>query len=189
MSNRNKDAILELFEFNEKKVLCINIDKTYIHGLIDRGANVWFDESEKKIANQIEIELNYKQKINFYNINLKSNFDYLIVNDLDNIYLNINESLFINEKIVIIKGTINLFKLFLRLNKSFDKEYMTLYSVAPSLNNIKLIIPEKFNVSIQRYWTLRSSNPFISIKLFIEWLYINNGFLRNFFTDKLLVVK
>tara|TARA_B110000008_G_scaffold279522_1_gene326978 strand:- start:154 stop:723 length:570 start_codon:yes stop_codon:yes gene_type:complete len=189
MSNRDKDAILELFEFNEKKVLCTNIDKTYIHGLIDRGADVWFDESKKKIANQIEIELNYKQKINFYNSNLKSNFDYLIVNDVDYNYLNINEALFAKEKIVIIKGTINVFKLFLRLNKSFNKEYMILYSVAPSLNNIKVIIPEKFNVSIQRYWTLRSSNPFISIKLFLEWFCINNGFLRKFFTDKLVVVK
>ena len=189
MSNSNRDAILELFDFNKKKVLCLYIDREYIQGLIIRGAEVWFRESEKDQITKLQIEFNYKKNINFISNNMTSNFDYSIATDFKNNNRNLKESLLAKEKIVLIAGKINVIKLLWQIKSFFNQENRDVYSVAPSLKNIKLIIPEQFNLSIQRYWTLKSINPFITIILIMEWFCIKNNLIRKMFTDKLIVFK
>lgn len=189
MSNSNRVAILELFDFNKKKVLCLFIDREYIQGLIIRGAEVWFMDSEKDQIKKLQIEFNNEKNIKFINNNTVSNFDYSIATDLKYKNKGLKESATAKENIIIVAGMIKVIKLLLQIKSSFNKQDGDIYSITPSLNNIKLIIPEQLDLSIERYWSLKSLNPFISIKLIIEWFCIKNNLIRKIFADKLIVFK
>ena len=55
MTDFNKDAILELFEFDKKSVLCCAIDEEYITGLINRGATLWFREADREEIVKLDV--------------------------------------------------------------------------------------------------------------------------------------
>ena len=55
MTDFNKDAILELFEFDKKSVLCCAIDEAYIIGLINRGAILWFREIDRERVTKLGV--------------------------------------------------------------------------------------------------------------------------------------
>jgi hypothetical protein len=188
MVNLSKDAILELFDFNKKKVLCYSIDLAHIIGLVNRGAEVWLKKADQEKFSQLGIDPYYKNFIYFMNDGLFSDFDYLLVNDFQYAEVNDCETFFAKEHIVIIAGAINFNKLFFRIKPSYLKKNKTMYSIVPSLNNVKLIIPEQINVSVRRFWTLRSKNPLLSIKLLIEWFFIRNNILRKMWADKLIII-
>lgn len=188
MVSSSKDAILELFDFNKKKVLCCSTDLVYIKGLVNRGAEVWLKESDQEKFSQLEINPHYKNFIYFINDGLINDFDYLLVNDFQYGEVNDCETYLANEHIVIIAGAINFNKLFFRMKPSYMKKNKILYSVVPSFNNVKLIIPEQINVPLQKFWTIRSKNPFLSIKLVIEWFFIRNNILRKIWADKLIII-
>ena len=189
MFDLNKEGILELFDFHNKSVLCCSIDKTHIVGLINRGAIVWFRDIDKERVTRLDIHSSFKKNINFITNNSTNNFDYSIVSDMQYNAFKKNEFFLVKEHIVLITGKINVIKWLMKFKCSFNKDNKILYSVVPSLNNIKLIIPEQLDVPFDRYWTFRCSNPFTFFRLIIEWFFIRNNLLRKIFSDKLIVFK
>ena len=185
MDNVSSESLLEIFDFNKKIVFCSCIEEELLNGLINRGSIVWVEDSNKTKILAMRTYIDLKNKIN-YTTNSPSNYyDYSIVSDLN---IEINQS-FAREHILIVTGKLNLFSWNLMHRKKFSKNNIFTYSVVPSLKNVKLVIPELFNISLERYWTLNSVNPFKSLKLILEWIFIKNNLIRRLFSDKLIVIK
>ena len=174
MTDSNKDGILELFELNKKSVLCCSLNEVYINGLINRGAKIWFKESDReKVIKYLNNISGKSYDINFIRQDSIEQFDYSLLDECQYKNLNNNQSL----------------KWVLSQRISPNHDSISIYSVVPSLQRIKLIIPEDINIPIERYWTFSNSNPYLSFKLISHWIFIKNNLLRRIFSDKLIVIK
>ena len=60
----------------------------------------------------------------------------------------------------------------------FQKEFL-LYSISPSLNDTKLVIPENVQVKFERYWSLYSLNPIRMAILVSGWIITKTKFFEN----------
>jgi hypothetical protein len=189
MFDVNKEGILEVFDFRAKNVLCCSFDATHIIGLINRGAIIWFEDKDKQKVYELEAYPSFKNSINFVVNNRPNLFDYSMVSDINHGVLEKNRPFFVKEHIVTLAGKFNVIKWHLFSHRLFLTDDRTLYSVVPSLDNVRLVIPELFEISFQRYWTLRCPNPLGSLKLTAEWLFIKSGLFRKLFFDKLIVIK
>tara|TARA_B100000401_G_scaffold363233_1_gene261097 strand:+ start:1027 stop:1638 length:612 start_codon:yes stop_codon:yes gene_type:complete len=202
MSEVCKDAILELFEFNNKSVLCLVNDDEYISGLIKRGANLSFLREKKEFKKSPSDEEQYlvtlnqcsdifvkKGQINHIDDVSNHNFDYLIANSLINERLIRNYIPIAEYSLIIHKNTIKNYKK-LSTIKNLNKDFHFIsYSVSPSLEKIKLIIPNQIDVPIERYWSLSGPNLIKTFGLVIEWIFISIKFLRITFSDRLIIIK
>ena len=180
-------GILELFDFHKKSILCSMFNKSFDLELKNRGAitssGVNFTKTEEKLV--FVSSLTRDNKLH----NDKQYFDYAIVDDKQFVTIKNNKSIVVNEYIVVIKGGINAIKFVRRNLHSYDNDKIIIYSVVPSLNKIKLIIPEQFNIKIERYWSLNHQNILTTINLIIEWIFIRIKLLRKLFSDKVVVIK
>tara|TARA_B100000579_G_C22835666_1_gene858576 strand:- start:1129 stop:1692 length:564 start_codon:yes stop_codon:yes gene_type:complete len=187
MINSDWLGILELCNFHKKSVLCCIFDKSLDHELKNRGAitssGVNFTKTEEKLV--FVSPLTKDNKLH----NDKQYFNYAIVDDKQYVTIKNNKSIIVNEYIVVIKGGINAIKFMKRNLHSYDNEKIIMYSVIPSLNKIKMIIPEQFNIKIERYWSLKHKNILTTINLIIEWVFIRRKFLRKLFSDKVVIIK
>lgn len=189
MDNICSESILEVFDFNKKKIFCSCVEEQLLNGLINRGSEVWVDDSNKTKISAMETYLDFKDEINFTANNLPNYFDYSIVSDLKINFKSASNGSLAKEQILIITGMLNLFIWNMKLKKKLIKNNIVVYSVVPSLKNVKLIVPELFNVPLERYWTLNSRNLTMSLKLILEWIFIKNNLIRRLFADKLIVIK
>lgn len=188
MDNIGEEAILEIFDFNQKKIFCSFPSEALISGLIKRGGQVWIDSKIKILDENNFLELKDKNFIYFNQKDLPDNFDYIINSNFNKQVFNKNKKVYAKEKIIILIGIMNLFKWHLIFNK-FSKKDIVTYSIAPSLKKTRLIIPDQFDISFERYWSLNSKNLFISLRLILEWFIIKNKFLRKLTSDKLVSIK
>ena len=154
MDDIGSESILEVFDFNKKKVFCSFIEEELLNGLINRGAEVWLDNSNKTKISAMRTYLGFKDNINFTNNDLPNYFDYSIVSDLKKVIKSKSNESSAKEHILIITGILNLLSWHMMSKKEFSKNNTVMYSVVPSLKNARLVIPEIFNVPLERYWTL-----------------------------------
>jgi hypothetical protein len=189
MSNSNRESIFEIFSLQGKHILCCVLDEEYIDGMIKRGSTLWFDVESKERVVDLQVYSKCKEQINFVLGSAPQSFDHVIVNDPRHSILGKNDSFSAGASIIIISGIYNVIKWNLWLHKLFSHKDKTSYSVVPSFENVKLVIPEGFGIQFERYWTLRSLNPVRSMKLLAEWLSIKSSFLRKLCFDKVIVLK
>jgi hypothetical protein len=185
----DKEGVLEIFNFSGKHVLFCNFDGAYISGLVNRGASVWLDSVYKNQVYKLKEYAEIKNSINFISDNSRNTFDFSIANGITHVASKINKSFIIKDQILLLGGGLNVIKWHFFSHRLFMIDKTTLYSVVPSLSNVRLVIPDMIEVPVQRYWTLRSRNPLLSIKLIVEWHLLKNYFFRKYFFDKLIVVK
>lgn len=190
MTDSNKDSILELFELNKKSVLCCSLNEVYITGLINRGAKIWFKESDREEVMKYLNSISGKSyDINFIKQDSIGQFDYSLLDEYQYKNLNNDQSLLIKNFIIINVNKFKFVKWVFSQRVSPNYDSISIYSVVPSLQRIKLIIPEDINIPIERYWTFSNSNPYVSFKLISDWIFIKNNLLRRIFSDKLIVIE
>ena len=187
MINSDWLGILELCDFHKKSVLCCTFDKSLDQELKNRGAITSPSLNLTKIEGKLAFVPSLENDIQHHND--KQYFNYAIVDDKQFVTIKNNKSIIVNEYIVVIKGGINAIKFMRRDLHSYDNDKIITYSVVPSLNKIKMIIPEQFNIKIERYWSLKHKNILTTINLIIEWVFIRIKFLRKFFSDKVVIIK
>ena len=189
MGDAGFEGVLEVFELENKHVYCPHFDEELLYGLVKRGANVWVDEHSNYRVLAKKNFLEFKDNINDMN-NLPNFFDYSIALDYKINLQDKTNSMPINQRIILLEGTLRLFKWHLFNKRNYKTNEVSTYSVAPSFKNVKLVIPEISNrPSVERYWSLHSMNPLISLKLFTTWTIIKSHSLRKLFIDKIIVIK
>ena len=188
MGDTGSEGILEVFELENKHVYCSYFEEEILNGLIKRGANIWVDELSHYRFLAMKTFPELKDKINDMN-NPPNSFDYSIALGYKTDIQEKHNSIPISERIILLEGTLRLLKWNLFNKKSFKKNKVSTYSVAPSFKNVKLVIPEMLNRPLERYWSLFSKNPLKCLKLLIAWAIIKNSSLRKLFIDKIIVIK
>lgn len=190
MDDVHIECALEVFDFCKKSIYCDSANESRLNGLVNRGALVWLDDSKENEITEMKSYLEIKDSINFIHSNgFPKHFDYSIVCNLEHGVFSMLSVYSVKEHIFILTGILDRLRWYLIFRKVFDDRHTILYSVVPSIDNTKLVIPELFDLPLERYWTLRSRNPLFSLKLIVEWIMIKNSFLRKAFSDKLIVIK
>ncbi len=189
MCNLDREGILELFDCYKKNIICLNIDQTYIIGLIKRGARIWFRQCDRNIVDRLEMNFNFRKSIGYINDNCTDEFDYCLM-DINqyNLY-EPNMTPLVRKLIVIVTGGLNIFKWMMKSKNIESINKYNLYSIVPSFDDVKMIIPEQCTINVQRYWSIKDSNILVSIQLISQWIFIKNNFLRRYFSDKLVIIK
>ena len=187
MANSHSEAILEILELTKSKVFFSGFNLGYVESLIFRGASVWLDD------HQYEVFLRQEKNSNILD-NVKSlddspgHFDYMISFGTKNFKRQfISES--IQTKVFILDDLKSKLLWALFKGRYVQKKEFFLYSISPSLNDTKLVIPENVQVKFERYWSLYSLNPIRMAILVSGWIITKTKFLRILLTDKLVIVK
>tara|TARA_Y100001970_G_scaffold291512_1_gene428947 strand:+ start:1139 stop:1705 length:567 start_codon:yes stop_codon:yes gene_type:complete len=188
MGDTGLEGILEVFEFENKHVYCSYLEEELLHGLIKRGANVWVDELSHYRLLAMKTIPELKDKMNDIK-NPPNSFDYSIALDFKINKQDISHSIPVNQRIILLDGPLRLLKWNLLNKGNFNKQTVSTYSVAPSIKNVKLVIPETLNRPLERYWSLLSKNPLKVLQLLSTWVIIKNHSLRKLFVDKMIVIK
>ncbi len=188
MGDINSEAILEVFELENKCIYCSYLEEGLLQGLIKRGAKVWVDEQNYHNLLSLQTHTALKDQVNS-SANPPNYFDYSIAFDLKTASERTFSFTPISKKIVLLDGILRILKWNLFSKRRFKNNIVSIYSVAPSFKNIRLVIPETLNIPLERYWTLISLNPLIFAHLLISWLFTRNYLLRRLFTPKIIVIK
>ncbi len=198
---KNMDAIFEIFDFEKKSVLCDLIDETYIIGLLKRGANLYFREAEQKHLEKLNIFEDshnviiksdgdiFSNRINYLKENQSVRMDFSLSDASDLAKLESNKLILTDQHLVLVKGICQKIISLRKKIMIYDKSIKLVYSIVPSSNRVKLVIPENLSLSIERYWSFRNRNPFLVLHLIFEWIFIRVNFLRKLFSDKLIIIK
>ena len=190
MNNSTKEAALELFDFEKKNVFCSFIDQSYVNGLLRRGASLYFSEEHlKSIEWNKAFNKNELSKIHFIDTKKDITLDFQILTFLEYKKISQKNISFANKTIIFIKNRNFLSNTFFFKKKLFKEKVLNIYFVVPSFSNIKFILPEEKDLNFERYWGLKSSNLFLTLKLISEWFLIKNKILRKIFSDKIIILK
>lgn len=188
MGDINSEAILEVFELENKYIYCSYLEEGLLQGLIKRGAKVWVDEQKYHKLLPMKTLAELKDQVNS-SANPPNYFDYSIASDLKTDSEKTFSLTPVSKKIVLLDGILRVLKWNFFSKRRFKNNIVSIYSVAPSFKNIRLVIPEKFNIPLERYWTLISLNPLVFTNLIISWFITRNHSLRRLFIPKIIVIK
>lgn len=190
MNNSTKEAVLELFDFEKKNVFCSFVDQCYMKGLLRRGAVLYFSEKHLKSVEWNKVfSKNELSKIHFIDISKDITLDFQILTLLEYKETLQKKISFAKKTIIFVENRKFLKNILFFQKKYFKEKVLIIYSVVPSLSNIKFILPEEKDLNFERYWRFKSSNLFFSLKLIVEWFLIKNNTLRKLFSDKIIILK
>ena len=187
MVNSGSEGILEVFDFENKYVFTSYMDEELLQGMINRGAKVWVNNLKDLNLTTMDSHLDLKGKLNDTS-DPHDFYDYSIMREEEIKLQKGPNPTPIKQRIILICGTWRLFKWNIVGKRNYRKLKILSYSIAPSFGNVKMVIPEMFDVSLERYWPLFSKNPIVCIRLITIWVIIKNNFLRKLFIDKIILI-
>jgi len=180
MSSIEKLALLEIYDFPEKKILYLIKDRDYLDALAKR-------ECKLLTINSDLIEGKYR----IYEWDKKTNIDCVVVTSEDLFKLHLLKNQCIKNYFIIVNSFRSLIKLEIYRRKSEVRTDCRryFYSVMPRLDSPKIITVENCKNTILRYWSLRSNNIFIVLKNILEWWVMKIPILRFFIFSKVIMLK